>query len=129
MNSLEQRIKELKQTFEKELHGATTKQQLEDVRIKFLSRHGLVATLLDELKKLSVDERRVYGPSLNALKSEVTATFEQKLKSLESVAEEYAALKEKNFDVTAYKPGQLKGSLHPYTHVIQEIEDVFVSMG
>lgn len=129
MNQLDQRIQDLKKSYEQELHSATTQQQLETVRIKFLSRHGLVATLLDELKALSVDERRVYGPKLNALKAEITTAFDQKVKALEDIAHQHAALKEKSFDVTAYKPGQHKGSLHPYTHVIQEIEDVFVSMG
>ena len=33
------------------------------------------------------------------------------------------------FDVTAYAPNQLRGSLHPYTTTIAEIEDIFITMG
>ena len=33
------------------------------------------------------------------------------------------------FDVTAYKPSGMQGSLHPYTRVIQDVEDILISMG
>jgi phenylalanyl-tRNA synthetase alpha chain len=36
---------------------------------------------------------------------------------------------EKNFDVSAYKYSKLKGTSHIYTQIIEDLEDVFISMG
>ena len=54
-----------------------------------------------------------------------------KAKEQKFVDERLAAeqLRSQNFDVTAYKPFQLQGSLHPYTQVVEQVEDIFISMG
>jgi len=129
MNQLDHDIKALKNSFEQAVSKATNKQQLEEVRLQFLSRNGSIANLVDELKKLSPEEKKMFGPALNSLKAEAHALFEQKLKKLEADELRNEQSKEQFFDVTAYKPAQRHGSLHPYTHVIKEIEDVFISMG
>jgi phenylalanyl-tRNA synthetase alpha chain len=129
MTQLDQQIKDLKKAFEQAISKATDKQQLEEVRLQFLSRNGSIANLVEELKKLSGDDKRVFGPLLNALKTEAHALFEQKLAVLERSVLEAARTQEQHFDITAYKPTSRRGSLHPYTHVIREIEDVFTSMG
>jgi phenylalanyl-tRNA synthetase alpha chain len=126
---LEQDIKQFTTAFQDALKKASTQSQLEEVRVQFLGRQGTLTQLMDQLKQLSVEERKIYGPQLNGLKAQATAAFEEKQKNIESVELEYKSLKKKSFDVTAYKPGQLFGSLHPYSHVIAEIEDIFTSMG
>lgn len=126
---LESKLIDLKSSFLNDLEATTNEQQLEKVRVDYLGRSGSIAALMEILKPLSLDEKRLWGPKLNAFKQEAQAAFDAKQEALAATARENAALKQHSFDVTAYQPHQLRGSLHPYTHVIEEIENVFISMG
>ncbi len=129
MKNLDQQIIELKKQFIDALARVTTKDQLETVRLSFLSRNGTIAQVMETLKTLSLEEKKVFGPQLNTLKSEAQALFSAKQEELQASENAGKVLQQQYFDVTADKPGQLKGSLHPYTHVIEKIEDVFITMG
>lgn len=129
MNDLRQQIEQLKQKFSDALLKAKIDQELEDVRIKYLGRSGEIAILMQSLKSLATEDKVVFGPLLNDLKKSSEEAFETKKSQLANQKLKIEEEKKKNFDVTAIKPGQLHGSLHPYTHVIEQIENVFISMG
>jgi phenylalanyl-tRNA synthetase alpha chain len=129
MEPLEKKLSSLKSAFFKALEDARVDLQLEGVRITFLGRQGLLAQLMDTLKTLSLEEKRVYGPVLNQVKTELNKVFEAKKIALTAQAYEHEQLKKRSFDVTAYQPHQLQGSLHPYTKIIEHIENIFISMG
>jgi phenylalanyl-tRNA synthetase alpha chain len=128
MMDLKQRIQSTRQEFEKAVSAATTLEQLEAVRVTFLGRQGIISALTDALKSLTVEEKRAVGSLLNELKTTAQTIFDEHKKQLEHKAQQQALEQLKYFDVTAYKP-QLTGTLHPYTHVIKQIEDLFLSMG
>jgi phenylalanyl-tRNA synthetase alpha chain len=128
-HSLKERILELQSLFSTATSRVNTPEELEAVRLQFLSRNGLIAQLTDELKALPVEEKRLHGQLLNELKVQTQQQFEAKQQQLAQAELEKAALRKASFDVTAYQPGQLQGSVHPYTQVIEQIEDLFVSMG
>lgn len=111
------------------LANASSEDALEQVRITYLGRTGLITALMDELKQLSLEEKKEWGPKLNALKHDALAQFETKKESIFKQKIEQEAAAKAHFDVTCYKPGYQKGSLHPYTHIIEKIEDIFISMG
>lgn len=115
--------------FFQELSHVTSLSELELFRVKHLSRHGALSTLMQGLKELPLEAKKLYGPLYNSLKertlaafNEVEAKFQQEL----IAAQEHRTA---HFDVTAYKPLPFKGSLHPYTHVIEQVESIFMSMG
>lgn len=126
---LKELLTQFQNTYGNALNAATTEDTLEQVRITYLGRTGLITELMEELKKLSLEEKKEWGPKLNALKQEATAQFEAKKELLFKQKLEQDAAKKAHFDVTSYKPGAQKGSLHPYTHIIERIEDIFISMG
>lgn len=129
MNSLKNLISTTKKDFKEALNAAHDTTALEAVRVTFLGRQGKLADLMGHLKSLSVDEKREFGPLLNTLKDECAQEFEQKEKSLASQAVKEELKKQQYFDVTAYKPHTLSGSIHPITQIVDHIEDVFISMG
>lgn len=129
MKSLAQKIEELQGSFSQALSAATTAEHLEAVRIEFLGRNGLIAQLMETMKQLSLEEKRTFGPQLNALKNEAQAAFAQATENLQKQQRSQAQQREQSFDVTAYKPGQMRGTLHPYTHILKKIEDACISMG
>lgn len=126
--SLESLVAELKQQFEQALHEANH-ETLEDVRQTYLSRNGSISLLMNQLKNFSLEEKQTYGPLLNAFKQNAQEAFFARKNTLEQLQFEQEQEKLASFDVTAYKPDFYKGSLHPYTHTIQAIEDIFISMG
>ena len=129
MKNFEELLKTLPAKYFEVLEKIQTEADLEEFRLTYLSRHGEIALLMAQLKDLPAEEKRLYGPQLNEFKIQAQAAFDQKKEQFFHEKIKKAELKKTYFDVTAYKPGILKGSLHPYTQVIEEIENIFMSMG
>lgn len=129
MNNLTQLIKETQSHFETALSSTKTIEQLEEYRIQFLGRKGSITSLMTIFKDLSIEEKRTQGPLLQSLKTDIETRLEAKKQQLLLEAQEAAIAKQKYFDVTASKPESLKGTLHIYTQIIEQIEDIFISMG
>lgn len=129
MEQLITRIATLKKEFQDALAASTTAQELEAVRIAFLGRQGRIGQLTDELKNLSVDEKRSAGPALNDLKRSSEELFQEKKSALEQKALTSALEKKRFFDVTASYQNPLPSKLHLYTQVISDLENIFSSMG
>lgn len=129
MSSISEHINTISQSYRHDLTQVSTLQELELVRIRYIGRNGRITDLMTALKNAPLEDRRHFGPLCNALKEEITQAIYQKNKEL--VTRERAAKEElfKDFDVTTYKPHRSQGSLHPYTIVIQEIEEIFTTMG
>lgn len=129
MKQLNQNVVELKNSFFTALAAATTQEQLEEIRILFLGRKGHLAQLMPLLKQLSEDDKRIAGPLLNELKTTLFNEFDKKEYELRLQAVQKELNLDRHFDITAYKPGQQFGSLHPLTYVQERIEDILISMG
>lgn len=129
MSTLESAVIDSKQRFYQALEKANDEDSLEQVRIVFLARQGEVAALMGRLKELSPEDKKKLGPLLNKFKQELIDAYERKKELFITQKRAQEAQKTAHFDVTAYKPGQVYGSLHPYTKLIERIEDIFISMG
>ncbi|MBA3954181.1 phenylalanine--tRNA ligase subunit alpha [Candidatus Dependentiae bacterium] len=129
MNDIKKHLETIKQEFLKELAQVTTQQQLEEVRVKYLSRQGVITTLTQQVKELSLEDKRLYGPLFKDIKESTQQAFEQRQENLQALKLSQEAEKLAYFDVTASQPLFSKGSLHPYSQVIQLVQDVVISMG
>lgn len=129
MPTLEQQIIIFSQEFHNALAECHSVEQLEQLRIHYLGRKGALTVLNDLLKSLSVEEKRIIGPKLQALKED-THTFFEKKKNLLIVTDFNKQQKKYvHFDVTASQSSSYEVHKHIYTQVIQELEDCFISMG
>jgi len=106
----------------------TSETELEAFRLEYLSRQGFIAQLFEQLKTADTQTKRQVGPNLNALKQETQAAFDSRKQQLFQETINAAQAKQQNFDATLTKPVR-HGSLHPYTHLTEQIEDIFISMG
>ncbi len=129
MKNLDLELSRIKNAWTDALATSKTLDELEEVRITFLGRKGEIATLMPLLKNASDDEKRLYGPVLNAFKELTEREYTQKKETLFDAELEKEEEKFKHFDVTAYLPAQARGSIHPYTHATERIQDIFISMG
>lgn len=128
MQSLDAAIDQLKQEFERDLKNVHSNTDLEKIRIAYLGRNGKITSIMSRLQELSVDQKRIYGPLLNQLKTWSNELFEQKKETLEHAGLQQELYKKQHFDVTAYKKTP-EGHLHIFTHIIQKLEDIFITMG
>ena len=129
MSDLRSTIELLSQALKAALEQATNDEQLEAVRVEFLGRNGKIAALMPQLKELSAEEKREFGPLLNALKKDSETAFESKKDQVAEYKNAAVAVKKQHFDVTGIIPNQPHGTLHPYTYIQRTIENVFMTMG
>lgn len=122
------KIDDIKQELLTTLSAVKNESELEEFRLKYLSRQGIVAKLFETLKSLDDATKREIGAPLNNLKNEAQNQFNTKKESLFANKFQTQQQQNQHFDVSLTKP-HLQGSLHPYTHIIQEISNIFISMG
>jgi phenylalanyl-tRNA synthetase alpha chain len=129
MSAINGEIKKIEQEAQDQLLQASNAELLEQFRIEFLGRQGKIALLMEQLKILSLEEKKEAGPALNQLKKSLQEAYENKQHTLQQQLLEAQQAKQKNFDVTAYRYQPLQGRLHIYTQIIEQIQDIFISMG
>lgn len=96
---------------------------LEDFRVKYLSRNGLINTFLKEIKFLSLEEKKKHGNILNEFKNFFTFFLNKKKEEL-SKNKRYDDL-----DLTLPGLGFKFGSFHLINKTIKEIEKYFFHFG
>ncbi len=129
MNDLRAQITNVKKQCIDAIQASISIELLEQARLHFLSRKGVVSSLMGCLKDLSLENKKEFGPLLNELKETLDQLFYAKHKELLLKEFELVEEKSKYFDVTEYLPQQAQGSLHVYTKAIHEIQEIFISMG
>ena len=112
-----------------QLKTATDLKKIDDLRVAFLGKKGLITALLGELKNLSLEEKKEAGPLLHALKKEFEDAIEHVRQQCITQQSQEATERLVSFDVTAHIPNAPQGHLHPYTLFIEEMQDIFLSMG
>lgn len=125
---MEQRIKDLKARFEKELEGIKDLTELEDVRVAYLGKKGSVTDLLKAMKDLSNEDKKAFGQKINELKGSVANRIAEKTEEMKKaeIQKEIELMPE--FDLSL--PAVLgRGSYHPVTIVQRQCEQIFKSMG
>ena len=111
-----------------EVRLADTAAELDEVRVKYLGKQGVLTDQLKGLGKLSKEERPEAGRLINEAKGEVQAALEARREALrESDLQE--RLESERIDVTLPGRGQDAGSLHPITRTLDRIEEFFEGIG
>ena len=121
----ESKIAQVRQEVQAALASLAGADALEKFRIEFLSRSGKVAALYDALKSVPADQKPRVGQLINALKKEVETVFEERRAALSSAAEKAAP----GIDITLPGRSRPKGTRHPITRTIEEMKEIFISMG
>lgn len=121
-------IKQLEKEAVKRINGVHSVPGLETVRVKYLGRKGELTYLLKSLYKMPENKRKSMGSKANALKILLEKMINDKKVLLEKgiITEK---ISEDWTDIT--QPGNKKpvGHLHPVTQVMEEIKNIFKTMG
>ncbi len=118
----------LRESFLNELGPVVSVPELEELRVRYLGKKGLLTAELKNLGGLPPDQRRTAGAALNETKEFIEHALGQRKQELKDL-ELSRKLASEGIDVTlpgSYVP---PGRVHPVTQTLEEITDVFVSMG
>ena len=101
---------------------------LEEAKVKYLGKKGELTAILRGMGALSPEERPVIGSLVNEVREKIETVFNQKEEELKNKEME-EKLKAEKIDITLPSTKIKRGSKHPINRVIEEVEDIFVSMG
>lgn len=128
METLRQQIAELLEELKRELKAVANDKDLEVVRVMYLSRQGKVLQFMKEmLEKASPTQKREFGIQLNSMKQHAHQMYDEKQNELDNKIVKDPG--KKLFDVTISKYTELRGTTHVYTQFLDELCDIFSSMG
>ena len=102
--------------------------EVNDLKVLYLGKKGPVNELSSKLKDLPNEEKKAFGMMLNELKGELTNLFDTKIKELETI-ELNKKLVEEQIDITLPATKIPSGSPNILEKVIEDFENVFMSMG
>ncbi len=103
---------------------ASTPAEVEELRIKYLSKKGLIASLFNDFRNVPADRKKEMGQLLNQLKNLATDTINGLRDALSSKDELPAGL-----DLTRTPSPIPMGTRHPLSLVREEIVDIFRRLG
>ncbi len=122
--SLDQYIPEAQRDFA----AATTVNDLEQAKAKYLGKSGVLTEALKGLGKLSAEERPAAGAAINVVKQAVEAALKERRDAI-LLAEQAQQLASESLDVTLPARSHGKGGLHPVSLTLARIEELFHSIG
>jgi phenylalanyl-tRNA synthetase alpha chain len=126
-NMLEQ-LRELEQNALKELEAVSTAKELELWRVRYLGKKSQLTKGLRGLAALPLSERKAIGAQANQVKTALESAIKQKEQALLS-SQRIISAEERHLDVTLPGRPYPVGHLHPITQTIDEVCDIFVSLG
>lgn len=125
---MREQLESIKANAEAELSSASTLQEFEAIRVKYLGKKGELTSVLRGMGALSAEERPVIGQLANEVRSFLEGRIEELLTELNHKLKGEALEKEK-IDISLPGKRRYFGKKHPLTQVIDELKDIFLGMG
>ena len=121
-------VREIQDSALAEIESAESDESLEQARVRYLGRNGLLTEQLKTLGNLPKEDRPRAGAEINAAKAAVQNAIATRRGQLEK-ARSNQLLADETIDVTL--PGRQNhlGGLHPVSQTLRRIEDMFVGAG
>lgn len=98
--------------------------QVEALRIKYLSKKGLVSALMADFRNVPAEDKKAVGMAINELKTFATDTINGLREALECSNGDDCGI-----DLTRTAPDMPLGTRHPLSLVREEIVDIFRRLG
>jgi phenylalanyl-tRNA synthetase alpha chain len=125
-NQFQQELKQFLEEASREVGQADRVEALEQLRVKFLGRKGMLTSLLKRVKDFPENERPPLGKLCNQVKSQTEEAF---LEKTDQLKQQQAAQTGRFFDYTLPGRKGWPGGLHPITQVGERIIQILHGMG
>ncbi len=129
LDSLSAKLQSLSIDAAQAVSNVETAEQLEQVRVEYLGKKGVLSQLLGAMGKLSVEERPQIGAIANEVKQVLQTQLDQKREALQEAA---IALRLEAEALDISMPGIMRshqGRIHPLQSTIDRVLDILVGLG
>ena len=109
---------------EKKIKNVRSLKELEELKIEYLGRQGLINKLLKQITQVPDKEKKTFGQKINHLKIWINEQIVAKYKQLVEQTKNVTPL-----DLTLPGKAYPRGSLHVLTYAIEEITEIFEKIG
>ncbi|MCX7611052.1 MAG: phenylalanine--tRNA ligase subunit alpha [Ignavibacterium sp.] len=122
---MQENFNQIQKEFDTDISKVSSLNDIEQIRIKYLSRNGIISNLFDKLREIPKENKREFGKSVNELRDYITNIYEIKKKEILSKSSQESS----KIDLTL-PANQIKiGSKHILTQTLEEIKEIFKSLG
>lgn len=125
---MKEKVEQLKKEVLKKIEETNNLKEINEIKVEYLGKKGPVNELSSHLKELNQEEKKEFGKLLNDLKQELASNIENKIKFYEE-EELNKKLASEKIDVTLPATKIPVGAPNILEKIIEEIEEVFMSMG
>ena len=125
---MKEKLEEIKKLAHEKIKELKNMQELQDLKVQLLGKKSDLSLMLRGLGELSQEERPIVGNLVNEVRKDIEETLAEAESKLKEKGLEEKLEKEK-VDITMPSEKIVRGSKHPINRVIEEIQDLFVSMG
>ncbi|MBR7068414.1 MAG: phenylalanine--tRNA ligase subunit alpha [Bacteroidales bacterium] len=103
----------------------TTAEEVENIRINFLSKKGKLTEIFNDFRNVSSEDKKTIGKEINTIKSELQTKLENWKTDLQSTKSSSA----NDLDLTQQEIDMSFGSRHPVSLIKNELCEIFTRLG
>lgn len=122
------KVLEIKELMKNDLNLSVSMNELNDLKVKYLGKKGLITELNSEIRNIPNEEKKDFGMQVNELRNMFNEYYDSTKEKLEN-EELNKKLENEKVDITLPATKVKLGAPHILEKVIEEVEDVFMSMG
>lgn len=125
---MQEKITALRAECTQEIEQCTTSSQLQEVKVKYMGKSGLITALLKGMKDVAPEDRPKVGSMVNQLRNELESILEKKTSEI-AEKELQQKLRSEKVDISLKALDQPLGTLHPITLITQQIQEMLIPLG
>ena len=125
---MKEKIEAIRAAAKAAIEKTASENEIEELRVKYLGKKGELTAMLKQMGSLSPEERPAMGQLVNEAKQRLEALIAEKKAEMKQKATE-AKLKAETIDITMPAKEVKTGGIHPLNHVVNDMIDIFQSMG
>ena len=121
-------IEDIKKEIEKDLESVKDLKELNELHIKYLSKKGIITELNSKIKDVPKDKKKEFGMEVNSLRTYFNEKYNALKEKLET-DELNKKLESESIDISLPSTKVSIGSPNILEKLIEEVEEIFMSMG
>ncbi|HHV07948.1 MAG TPA: phenylalanine--tRNA ligase subunit alpha [Firmicutes bacterium] len=125
---MERKLQSLLSTALKAISDATTQEELDKVRIRFLGRKGELTQILRQMKDVAPEKRPIIGQLANEIRHRLETELTSHIEEVRRLVR-LKQLEREQLDITLPGATTTLGHKHPLSLVLEDIVNIFLQMG
>jgi phenylalanyl-tRNA synthetase alpha chain len=125
---MKEKLEEIKNAAAEQLKEATSKEELESLKVKFLGKKGELTQILRGMGSLSKEERPEVGKIANEVREKIENIINEGINTIKQKEKEQK-LKNEIIDISMPGRKQTIGHRNPLDITLRKTEEIFISMG